>query len=81
MNFQDLQQRLIAEMRNRVRSGEITERSLARMTGISQPHMHNVLKGKRTFSLEKTDDVLRCLRLDIRDLMDPSELAQWRSRT
>ena len=59
MNFQELRQRLIAELRERVRSGEVTERGLARMIGLSQPHMHNVLKGKRLFSLETTDEILR----------------------
>jgi hypothetical protein len=32
-------------LRERVMNGEISERRLAQLTGISQPHMHNVLKG------------------------------------
>jgi transcriptional regulator with XRE-family HTH domain len=70
MDFQRLQSRLIANLRERVRSGEITERSLARVTGISQPHLHNVLKGKRLLSVGKADQILRQLHLDLADLMD-----------
>jgi len=43
MNFMDLQQCMIRIMRERVHSGDLTERGLARLTGISQPHIHNVL--------------------------------------
>jgi transcriptional regulator with XRE-family HTH domain len=70
MDFQRLQSRLIANLRERVRSGEITERSLARVTGVSQPHLHNVLKGKRLLSAGKADQILRHLHLDLADLMD-----------
>jgi hypothetical protein len=70
IDFQRLQSRLITNLRERVRSGEITERSLARITGISQPHLHNVLKGKRLLSVGKADQMLRQLHLDLTDLMD-----------
>jgi predicted transcriptional regulator len=80
MNFQDLHYRLITHLKDRVRSGELTERGLARMTGVSQPHIHNVLKGKRTFSTEISDVVLFFLKLDLLDLIDPDELARWKSR-
>jgi predicted transcriptional regulator len=70
MTFHDLQQRLIEDLRKRVRSGAVTERGLARMTGVSQSHLHNILKGKRLLSLEKCDEILHQLQLDVRDLMD-----------
>jgi hypothetical protein len=35
--------------------------------------MHNVLHGKRTFSLQTTDDMMRQLRVDVLDLVEPSE--------
>jgi antitoxin component HigA of HigAB toxin-antitoxin module len=73
MTLGDLQQRFVALLRKRVRNGELTERGLARMVGISQPHMHNVLHGKRTFSLETTDDMMRQLRVDVLDLIEPGE--------
>ena len=69
MNFYDLHQRLTAELRERVRSGRSTERSLARQMGISQPHMHNVLKGEKSFSPEMADEILRRLGIDLLDLI------------
>jgi predicted transcriptional regulator len=80
MNFQELQQRLITDLRERVRSGEATERGLARMTGVSQPHMHNVLKGKRLLSLETTDGILRQLGIEVLDLVETGELLEWQRR-
>ena len=74
MNFQDLQRRLIALLRDRIRSGQLSERGLARLTGISQPHIHNVLKGKRSFSIEISDTILFFLKIDIQDLIDPENL-------
>jgi transcriptional regulator with XRE-family HTH domain len=76
MTFQDLQQRLIEELRLRVRSGVATERGLARLSGISQPHLHHVLKGKRTFSIEKSDKVCRRLQIDLLHLILPDELRE-----
>jgi len=76
MTFHELQQRLLDELRQRVRSGAATERGLARISGISQPHLHNVLKGKRLLSIDKADDVLRCLEIDILRLIHPEELRE-----
>lgn len=76
MTFQDLQQRLVDELRLRVRSGIATERGLARLSGVSQPHLHHVLKGKRTFSIEKSDKVLRRLQIDLLHLILPDELRE-----
>jgi hypothetical protein len=81
MTFGDLQQRFVALLRKRVRNGELTERGLARMVGVSQPHMHNVLHGKRTFSMETTDDIMRQLRMDVLDLIEPGEWTESRKRT
>ena len=70
VTFERLQLNLIQHLRDRVHSGELTERSLARITGISQPHLHNVLKGKHLLSLEKLDRILAYLELDLRDLIE-----------
>jgi transcriptional regulator with XRE-family HTH domain len=78
MDFQQLERRFIEHLRERIRSGELTERRLARMAGISQPHVHNVLKGKRIFSLEMADSILHVLRLDLLDLITPEELEKPR---
>lgn len=73
MGFRLLQARLLAHIRARVRNGEITERGMARVTGVSQPHLHNVLKGTRVLSADKADQILRRLRIDLVDLMAASE--------
>ncbi len=65
MDFEELHSRLIEHLQQLVRSGEITERGLSRLTGVSQPHIHNVLKGKRLLSLAKADSILRQLKLDV----------------
>ena len=67
--FELLFQRLRETVRNRVRQGEITESGLARLTQVSQPHLHNILKGKRLLTGELADRLLRQLRLGIRDLI------------
>jgi transcriptional regulator with XRE-family HTH domain len=80
VNFREQQRRLIAHLRALVRSGDATERGLARLTGVSQPHMHNVLKGKRLLSLEMADQVLAQLHLDLLDFIEPEELLEWQHR-
>ena len=76
MTFHELQQRLLEELRQRVRSGAATERGLARLSGISQPHLHNVLKGKRLLSMDKADDLLRHLQIDLLQLILSEELQE-----
>ena len=78
MDFQELERRFIEHLRQRVRSGELTERGLARLAGISQPHVHNVLKGKRILSTEMADVILHVLRLDLLDLISPQEIDRKR---
>jgi transcriptional regulator with XRE-family HTH domain len=73
MDFLELERRFLDHLRHRVRSGELTERRLARITGISQPHIHNVLRGKRSLSLETADVILHVLHLDLLELLDSEE--------
>jgi len=80
MDFQELGRRFVEHLKQRIRSGELTERRLARMAGISQPHVHNVLKGKRVFSPRMADTILRVLRVDLLDLIEPDEIAEHRAR-
>ena len=80
LRFSEFHSRLITCLRDKVRSGELTERGLARATGISQPHIHNVLKGKKLFSLELSDTILRELDLDLLDLLDPADLRRYHAR-
>jgi transcriptional regulator with XRE-family HTH domain len=80
VNFREQQRRLIAHLHALVRNGHASERGLARLTGVSQPHLHNVLKGKRLLSLEMTDRVLGQLHLDVLDFIKPEELLEWQRR-
>jgi len=80
LNFVELQRRLIAYLREKVRNGDITERRLARITGVSQPHIHHVLSGKRGLSMDMADQILRSLRIDLLDFVGPEDRAEWKSR-
>ena len=75
MSFHLLQLRVIADVQERVRRGDVTERGLARLTGISQPHLHNILKGARVLSPHMADLILRQLHINLLDLLDPQESA------
>ena len=74
MTFQDARRKLLAFVWDEVRNGELTERGLARLIGISQPHAHNVLKGVRTLSPEVFDLLLKYLHLSLLDLASIEEL-------
>ena len=80
MTFVDLQNRLLEHLRNRVQSGEATERSLARLAGLSQPHLHNVLKGKRMLSMDMADKILQNLQIGVLDLISTEEIHCWQAR-
>lgn len=69
MNYTDLMNYLLEELRRRVTAGEASERGLALIAGISQPHLHHVLKGKRKLSPAKADVILRHLGLDLMELI------------
>ncbi len=75
MTFQDARRTLLAYVRDEVRNGELTERSLARRVGISQPHAHNVLKGVRTLSPVVFDLILKYLQLSLLDLAPIEEIS------
>lgn len=74
MTFLEAQQRLLAELRTHVRNGHLTEREMARLTGVSQPHIHNVLKGVRNLSPEIADRILKTFHLSVLDFISPNEL-------
>lgn len=74
VNIGLLQQRLLALVRRRVHNGEHTERGLARVLGISQSQIHNVLKGARTLHIELADRMMAKLELTIQQLLTASEL-------
>ena len=74
MFFAELNDLLVNALRARLRNGEMTERGLARLVGVSQPHIHNVLKGTRTLSPELSDQILELLRMSVLDLVDTDVL-------
>lgn len=69
--FHDLAGRLVERTRHAVRSGRFTERSLARLIGYSQPHVHNVLRGKRSLHPDFADALLEALSISALDLLAP----------
>ncbi|HZQ55599.1 MAG TPA: helix-turn-helix transcriptional regulator [Bryobacteraceae bacterium] len=73
ITFGVLQARLIVFVNNRIKNGDFTERGLARILGISQPQLHNVLKGARKLNTELADRLLGKFGIDVRDLIQPPE--------
>ena len=47
---------------------------MARQAGLSQPHIHNVLKGVRSLTAQSADALLSALSQDIRSLISGEEL-------
>lgn len=74
MRFETVQSRLLEHLRTRIRNGESTERGLARLVGLSQPHLHNVLKGVRALAPRAGDAILAALRMSVLDLVQTDEL-------
>jgi plasmid maintenance system antidote protein VapI len=72
--FTVLKARLIRFVNLRIQNGDFTERGFARILGISQSQVHNVLKGARKLKPELADHIMRKLDMSVLDLLDPSEL-------
>lgn len=69
MLFQEALEILRISITRRIRNGELTERGLARRVGISQAHMHNVLKGVRVLTPDLADKILVEFRSHLEDLL------------
>lgn len=65
-----LTERLREQVLGHIRSGETTERGLAHLTAISQPHLHNVLCGARSLTPAVGDVLLHTLGIDLTDLIE-----------
>jgi plasmid maintenance system antidote protein VapI len=76
ISFQALLERLIFAVNLRIKNGEYTERGLARILGISQPQMHNVLKGARTLHTDLADRLLWKLGISVLHLFNADELSE-----
>lgn len=68
--------RLLETLRSRLVNGEYTERGLARAVGISQPHMHHILKCRRALTSDVADSILATFGWSLADLLTTEELAQ-----
>lgn len=74
MTFRAAELKLLAYVRDRIHSGDLTERRLARLIGISQPHAHNVLKGARNLSPQIFDSILKYFQISLLDLAPVADL-------
>lgn len=76
VTFEVLQKRLIWFVNNRISNGDLSERALARVLHVSQPQIHNVLKGARKLTPELADRLLQCFGMTIVDLLNRSDLRE-----
>ena len=72
--FERLLRRLVKRLAARIANGEFTERGLARLLGISQPHLHHILCGKRSLTPNVADLILASLEWPLGDLFSVEEL-------
>ncbi len=81
--FGQLAELLRSHLKLLISQGAVSERYLAKLTGYSQPHIHNVLKGKRGLNLELADRILAALNISLDDLqsetepVDQPEIPRW----
>lgn len=73
VNFVVVKGLLIRFVTLRIRNGDYTERQLARLVGVSQPQIHNVLKGARPLKDGLADTLLRHFRIGLLDLLRDCE--------
>ena len=70
MGVQELLSLILDTVRARLRNGEFTERALARRVGVSQAHLHNVLKGARALTPAQADRICGELGISVLVLAD-----------
>jgi len=75
MDFEALLNRLCELLRLLVHNGAMTERGLARRVGLSQPHIHNVLQGRRILTSQTADLIMSALQISVWDLAEDAEHA------
>ena len=72
MLIEQILQGLREHLRREIRNGQLTERGLARRTGLSQAHIHNVLKGVRPLTPVVADRILTAMNLSVLDFTGPA---------
>lgn len=70
----DLCNRLMESLKVSIASGSLTVRRLAKEIGVSQPHMQNVMNGKRALTMALADRLLEYQHRSVLDLATASEL-------
>jgi plasmid maintenance system antidote protein VapI len=80
LTFSELKLRLIRAVNARILNGEFSERGLARILGISQPQIHNVLKGARKLHGDLADRLLAMLGLSVVELFQDEEVQEHQQR-
>ena len=76
LNFSQIRQLVIAALQRKINNGELTERGLARLSRLSQPCVHNVLKGNRLGSMSTLDRLIKAARLDLQHLLQSEHESQ-----
>jgi plasmid maintenance system antidote protein VapI len=76
VTFRELKTRLVKVVNARVLNGDFSERGLARILGVSQPQIHNVLKGARRLRTNLADRLLTLLGMSVLDLLQAKEFAE-----
>jgi len=76
VTFGALQSRLIRLINRQMQNGEFTERGLARMLAVSQPQIHNVLKGARKLRPELADRLMWKFSMSVLQLLEDAELKE-----
>jgi plasmid maintenance system antidote protein VapI len=74
MTFFNLRELLLSRLRRMLETGAVSESTLARRLGVSQPHLHNTLKGVRGVTLQMADQFLGSMGWCVLDLIDSSDL-------
>lgn len=68
-NLQNIHRLVLEAVRARIREGVVSERRLARIAGYSQPHVHNVLAGKRGLNASTADALLAAASLTLDEVL------------
>jgi len=68
VTFEELRRLALQAIRLRVANGYFSERQLARLARLSQPQVHNVLKGKRAASFRTIDRLCAAAAVDIAEI-------------
>ena len=74
MTFFNLRELLLIRLRRMLENGAVSESTLARRLGVSQPHLHNTLKGVRGVTIQMADQFLESMGWSVLDLVDSSDL-------